>query len=236
MSFRIAGAILAALALAACGSPARTSLAPVQGDSFLGNPNSTVTVYEYGAPTCPACKAWHDQFWAKMKSTYIDTNKIKFVFREFPSHNPPVDAAIFAIARCAGTDKDNGFFGVIDEAFARRDDIEKAAIAGAVIPALESLGGKFKLSAEQVHSCMDDPKMHQRIFDVQGMGAALGVNSTPTFVVNDKVQQDATFDALSAQIVAAFAVPASPVTAPSAPAPAAPAATPAPAAPAKPGQ
>ncbi|HVY89193.1 MAG TPA: thioredoxin domain-containing protein, partial [Hyphomonadaceae bacterium] len=232
MSFKAFGAVLAALALAACGGQTRASLTPVQGDSFLGNPSAALTVYEYGAPTCPGCKAWHDQYWAKLKAAYIDTNKIKFVFREFPSHNPPVDAAIFAIARCSGT---ADYFPVLDEAFARQQKIDNASrSATGPMGELESLGAAFKLSAEQVHSCIDDPKMHQRIFDVQAMGAAQGVEYTPTFVINGKIVEDATYDSLSAQIVAALAVPASPAStpAPAATAPAAAAPAPAPASPA----
>src|SRR5215813_10168756 len=93
-------AALLALGLAACGPQARSSVTLVQGDAFLGPADAKVVVTEYGAPTCPGCKAWHDQYWAQIKSSYVDTGKIKFIFREFPSHNPPVDAAIFSIARC----------------------------------------------------------------------------------------------------------------------------------------
>ena len=122
---KVLAAAVAALTLAAaCGPQVRGSLTPVEGDRFLGPADAKVTVIEYGAPTCPGCKSWHSQNWSQLKSGYIDTGKIKFIFREFPSHNPPVDAAIFSLARCAGT---VDWFPLIDEAFARQEAIEIAS-------------------------------------------------------------------------------------------------------------
>ena len=115
---KVLAAALAALALAAaCGPQARGSLTPVEGDSFLGPADAKVTVIEYGSPTCPACKSWHDQNWAELKPDYIDTGKIKFVFREFAIHDPPSMPASSRIARCAGTRR---LFPLLDEAFARQ--------------------------------------------------------------------------------------------------------------------
>jgi protein-disulfide isomerase len=243
MFLKTLGAAIAALALAAACGP--KALTPVEGDSFLGPADSKVVVIEYGAPTCPGCKAWHDGNWARLKAAYVDTNKIKFIFREFPSHNPPVDAAIFSLARCAGT---ADWFPLIDEAFARQKDIEIASQGGTATDALKSLGQKFRLSAAQVESCIKDPKNIQRIYDVQEEGFGRGVHSTPTFFLNDKEVIDPRFETLSKEIDAALGLapaPAAPVPTEEAPAPtetpapAAPApATPAPAtpAPAKPAQ
>ncbi len=58
---------LAVLALAAC-QPKAPAANPTVGDAFLGPADAKVVLYEYGAPTCPGCKAWHDSFWEKTKS------------------------------------------------------------------------------------------------------------------------------------------------------------------------
>jgi protein-disulfide isomerase len=213
MFLKSLGAAIAALALAAaCGPQARSNITLIDGDAFLGAADAKTVVIEYGAPTCPGCKAWHDQYWAQLKAAYIDTGKIKFVFREFPSHNPPVDAAIFSIARCAGT---ADYFPVIDEAFARQMDIEIASRSGTAIAALESLGQKFRLSAAQVQSCIKDPKNIQRIVDVQTEGSGRGVHSTPTFFLNDVEVVDPRFEVLSQAIDASLGVAPAPAAAPS---------------------
>lgn len=188
------GAVLAALVLAAACQPKARALNPVAGDSFMGPADAKVTVIEYGAPTCPACKGWHDMFWAEVKKDYIETGKIKFVFREFPSHNPPVDAAIFALARCSGQ---ADYFAVIDEAFARQKEIDDASHSPTGPRAsLVSLGKTFGFSEQQTQSCISDPVNAQRIFDIQDEAVARGVDSTPTFFVNDKRVMSPTLDAM----------------------------------------
>ena len=213
---------LAAITLSACGPQARSTVSTMDGDSFLGPADAKVTVIEYGAPTCPGCKMWHDQNWEQLKSTFIDSGKVKFVFREFPSHNPPVDAAIFAMARCAGQ---ADYFPLISEAFVRQVDIEKASQQGEAQTALNSLGAKFRLSADQVKSCISDKKNIDRIFAVREMATANGVSSTPTFFINDRLVEDSSFSSMKGQIEVLLSGEAPPPAA--APAPAEAPATPA---------
>jgi protein-disulfide isomerase len=218
----LAVTLIAGLALSACspqGAGGGGSVTVMEGDSFIGAADAKVTVIEYGAPTCPGCKAWHDANWAQIKKDYVDTNKIKFVFREFPSHNPPVDAAIFAMARCAGQAK---YFGLIDEAFAQQQEIEIANGQGKVMDSLKALGGKFGLSGGQVDACIKDKKNLDRIFAVREMGDKDGVQYTPTFLINGKMAQDASFSGMKAQIDSLLGeTPAAPApAAPAAPAPA----------------
>jgi protein-disulfide isomerase len=220
MFLRTFGAAIAALTLAAaCGPQARDSLTPLEGDSFLGPADARVTVIEYGAPTCPGCKAWHSQNWARLKAGYIDSNKIKFVFREFPSHNPPVDAAIFSIARCVGQGE---WFAVIDKAFEKQTDIERASQRGEAKQAMIDFGKEFRLSPEQVESCISDPKNIGRVQQSQEEGFARGINSTPTFLINDREVHDASYEGMSAEIDALLGAapapePASPAETPATP-------------------
>jgi protein-disulfide isomerase len=224
MFVKTLGAVIAALALAAaCGPQARSTITLVEGDAFVGPADAKVTVIEYGAPTCPACKGWHDDNWARLKAAYVDTGKIKFIFREFPSHNPPVDAAIFSIARCAGS---ADYFSVIDEAFKQQMEIEVASRQGSAIPKLEEFGQGFRLSKEQVQSCIKDPKNLQRVVDVQNEGFSRGVNATPTFFLNDVMIADPRYEALAPAIDAALGGGTAPAPA-AAPAEGTPPATPA---------
>lgn len=200
--FKRLAAILLPIALAACQPQART-LAPTEGDAFLGPADAKVVVVEYGAPTCPACKSWHDQAWKQIRANYVDTGKIKFVFRELPSHNPPVDAAISGIARCVGGE---GYFDVIDEAFVRQRAIDEASHGPEGPRAqLVSLGAKFGLNAAQTEACVSDPALFARIFEVQDMANRVGANGTPTFFINDRMVNDPRPAAFAAAIDAALA-------------------------------
>ena len=213
---------LACLTLAvACNAASKAPATALAGDAIMGAAEAKVTLIEFAAPTCPVCKGWHDQVFAKIKAAYIDTNKIKFSLRELPSHNPPVDAAIFAIARCSGPGE---YFKVIDEAFEKRDEIEKASQGpDGARPALTDLAKRHGVSAERFEVCLKAPENAQRLQDVQADAEKRGVQGTPTLFLNDeKVPEDGyQFDALSAKINAALAAPQGAGTA--MPAPAAPA-------------
>jgi protein-disulfide isomerase len=206
-------ASLAAVSLGACGGsgPAgREKIVLVEGDAFKGPADAKVTVIEYGSPTCPGCKRWNELYWPEVKRDYVDTGKIKFVFREFAIHGA-IDAGIFSVARCTGQEE---FFDVIDEAFVRQDQLVMAAQTGDAMPALRELGAKFNLSAEQVNSCVDERANIRRINDVGADARQKGVNSTPTFLVNGVKIADSDWPAVKIAVDAALAggdVPAQPV-------------------------
>jgi protein-disulfide isomerase len=145
-----------------------------------------------------------------MKSAYIDPGKVKFVFRELPVHGA-IDVAIFSVARCAGPED---YFAVLDEAVARQDEIVRStqSVDGPQ-KELVALGQKFRLSAEQVQACIRDPKNIDRIYEVDAVARARGINSTPTFFINDRELNDYRFSEMSAQIDALLAAGATPAPA-----------------------
>lgn len=201
MYLKSLAAALLGLSLAACGPAARSELLPVEGDAFQGPADAAVTVLEYGSPTCPGCKAWHDINFPELKRDYIDTGKIKFAWREFAIHGA-IDAGIFSIARCAGAED---FFPVLDAAFANQQALVEASMKGNALPELTELGGKFRLSPDQVKSCLSDRNIIRRINDVRADTQAKGINSTPTFVVNGVVLSSSDYAVVKGAIDAALA-------------------------------
>lgn len=183
MYLKSLAAALTALTLAACDGPMRSELIPVEGDAAMGPADAKVTLVEYGSPTCPACKAWHETFWPEVKRDYVDTGKMKFVFREFAIHGA-IDAGIFAIARCAGAEE---FYPVLDEAFARQEKIVTESSKGEAMAELNALGAKFRMSPQQVQSCINDRTIVRRINDVRADAQGKGIDSTPSFVLNGVV-------------------------------------------------
>jgi protein-disulfide isomerase len=194
----------------------------VTGSAFLGAPDARVTVIEFFAPTCPICKAWHDGVYPQIKSKYIDAKLIRFEVRELPSHNPPVDATIFGMARCVGADL---YFPLIDSAFVRQQTIDAAnRSASGPGPELEKLAKEFGLDKAKMTACADDPKLHERLDAVAMEAQTMNVPGTPAVFVNGK---EAPSDPrqvaeLSNMIDQALAAAAAPATAPAAsPSPAA---------------
>ena len=115
-SFKIAAAALMALSLAACGKS--KSFEALPDDMDLGSKDAKITVVEYASVGCPICAKWQKEVYPAFKAKYVDTGKVRYVFREMlvgGNEEVTVASAGFLVARCAGRDK---YFAVNDAIFA----------------------------------------------------------------------------------------------------------------------
>src|SRR5499427_855607 len=87
------------------------------GDEIQGAADAPVTIIEYASMTCPHCAHFHETTFPELKKKYIDTGKVRFIFREFPLD--PLAAAGSMLARCAGGDK---YFPLTEALFAQQKD------------------------------------------------------------------------------------------------------------------
>ena len=152
-------------------------------DRTLGNSKSKVVLIEYAAPSCPVCAAFNAQSFGRLKTQYIDTGKIFYVFRVFPLR--PDDGAAEKIARCLPEDK---YFPFIDLLFKNQPkwDVEFGVQSPeGVHDGLVLLGRIAGMSAPQVDQCMVNKAEDDRINKVASDGEArYSINSTPTFILN----------------------------------------------------
>ncbi|MFN3354291.1 MAG: DsbA family protein, partial [Brevundimonas sp.] len=171
-----------------------------EGDMALGaGPDAKVTVVEYASVTCGACAAWNTQVWPAFKEKYVDTNQVRYVFREFPT--PPADVATagFLIARCAGEDQ---YFNVIHAIM----DSQREWQAGT--PPRQSLlriAQEAGLSEDEFQQCVTDREAIAAVEERVQAAVAQGVSGTPTFFVNGQRVSDPSLEGLSTVIDAALA-------------------------------
>jgi protein-disulfide isomerase len=164
-----AGALWPVSALAA----SVTDPSPI-GEMTLGPDTAKVTIIEYASASCPHCAEFYKGTFQALKKDYIDTGKIRFIFREFP-HNQPALAA-FMLARCAPKDK---YFALIDLFFTEqekwlaspRDELFKIA----------QLLGFTQASFDE---CLKKEDIAKGILSVRDQGASFGVEGIPTFFIN----------------------------------------------------
>lgn len=187
-----AASLSVVLALTACSGK---DAAPAEGDMALGAPEGAkVTVVEYASVTCSGCAAWNEQVWPQFKARYVDTGKVRYVFREFPT--PPQDVAVagFLLARCAGEDK---YFHVIDQIMRSLPELHSGTPPRDILLRTAREAG---LSETQFQTCVADPAgvaaMEKRIKAAQ----EAGVTGTPTFMINGEVVADRSLDGLSQRI------------------------------------
>lgn len=149
-------------------------------DLALGPADAKVTVVEYGSMTCGHCAHFATKVFPDIKKKYIDTNKVRFVFREFPLDN--LAAAASMLARCAGDDK---AFPLIETLYDKQADW--AFTSGNPVPKLFDIAKQAGFTQESFDKCLKDQKLLDEITGQRTRAnEAFGVSSTPTFFINGK--------------------------------------------------
>jgi protein-disulfide isomerase len=165
-------------AAAQSAGAAELMVPPPLGDRVLGKEDAPVTVVEYASMTCPHCAHFHETTYPELKKRYIDTGKVRFIFREFPLD--PLAAGASMLARCA--DKEQ-FFPLIETLFQQQSKwaVEKP------IPQLLAIAKQAGFSEEKFKACLSDQKMLDAMQAEQKRATdKFQVNSTPTLFVNGK--------------------------------------------------
>ncbi|GGE10126.1 Protein-disulfide isomerase [Gemmobacter megaterium] len=167
--------------------------APEVADLVIGNPDAKVTVVEYASYTCPHCATFHARVFKDLKANYIDTGKVRFIYREVYFDRYGLWAAM--VARCGGEMR---YFGIQDMLYAEQADWSGAGGAVDVVAALRKIGLKAGLTNEALDACMQDGAMAEAmVAKFQKDSAADGIDSTPSFVINGKKHGNMTYADLS---------------------------------------
>lgn len=165
-------------------------------DMALGPANASVTVTEFASMTCPHCAAFTEEVFPKIKSEYIDSGKIRFVFREFPLDIKA--AAGSMLARCIAKDDSAKYFAVIDMLFKQQNEW----VLKNTTETLTRIGKQAGLSQQAVEDCLKDQALLDKIVADQKFAAeVLKVNSTPTFFINgEMIKGEAKFEEFDKKI------------------------------------
>lgn len=151
---------------------------PAEGDMAMGPENAKVTVVEYASASCPHCANFYKTTFPDLKKDYIDTGKIRFIFREFP-HDQPALAA-FMVARCAPKEK---YFPLIDMFFEQQDTWLAAPLEG-----LQKIAQLAGFTKESFDACLKNEAVAKGILAVRDQaGKDFGVDSIPTFFINGEL-------------------------------------------------
>ena len=146
--------------------------------------------------TCPHCAAFNETVFPKIKSEYIDTGKIRYIFREFPLDIKA--AAGSMLSRCIANGDGAKYFAVTDMLFRQQSDWVMKDTAAS----LSRIGKQAGLSQQQVDDCLKDQSLLDKIAADQKYAAdVLKVDSTPTFFVNgEKIKGETSFEEFDKKI------------------------------------
>jgi len=147
-------------------------------DMALGPANAPVTITEYSSMSCPHCATFGENVFPMLRTKYIDTGKVRFVFREFPLDIKAAAASM--MARCAANGDAEKFFGTVHLLFQQQDMLMQQTNV-----TLRAIGKQAGMSEQAVESCGRDQTLLDKLAaDQRFAHEVIRVDSTPTFFVN----------------------------------------------------
>ncbi len=144
-----------------------------EDDRVRGNPRAPLTLLEYSDFTCGFCEKFFEETWPILFSEYIDTGKMRLVYRDFPRalSGPSVDTAL--AARCAG--EQGQYWAMHDRLFSSSDKFSTAE--------LRQQADALQLDAKKFTSCFEASRYTTEIFKDRIEGGQLGARGTPYFIL-----------------------------------------------------
>jgi len=170
--------IVSGLAVTAAPMAARAApLPPVPGEMLLGSPKAKAQLVIYASASCPHCAHWWTTIQPQVRKTFIDTGKVRLVFREFLT--PPVEfaAAGFILARRIP----GKYFDVLTTVFQKQEEIYRSE---KLFEGLQAIGKQYGLTDKQFSDALNDAAALKAVNDRMAKAVDDGIEGTPTFFVN----------------------------------------------------
>jgi protein-disulfide isomerase len=156
---------------------ARNAMLP---DLVYGPDNAKVTIVEYASTTCGHCARFHNDIWPAFKAKYVDTNRVRYIFRNFVLN--PLDAAASMLSYCGPAERRNAF---IEFLFKQQ---ERWAFTSTPLDSLLSAARQAGFTQETFNACLQRRELYDALIaSKDGAAERFRINSTPTFIINGQV-------------------------------------------------
>lgn len=179
----------AAPAAPGAAAPAEPTSATVSmdDDPVLGNADAPVTIVEFSDYECPFCKRHYDQTHSQLLTNYINTGKVKLVFRDLPlSFHDPMATTEAIAANCAREQGgDAAYWKMHDEMFAKTTSNGN----GLTKDQLNQFATAQGLNAANFKTCVDSDKYKDEVAKDLADANAAGATGTPSFVIGKSGDQ-----------------------------------------------
>jgi protein-disulfide isomerase len=190
---------------------AKTVSLTAEGGFRMGNPTAPVKLVEYGSLACPHCRHFEETGYKPLVASYVRTGRVSYEFRNLLISGP--DISVSLLTRCSGPGK---FFAMSQYVYATQPQwlkplenlseadtvaLEKMTdqqriIRFAEMAGMTKMAARFGVTPARARQCLADPKGLKRLLDMTEQATASGVEHTPTFVINGKITDAATWEAL----------------------------------------
>ncbi|MFN4182011.1 MAG: DsbA family protein [bacterium] len=151
-------------------------------DPVMGNPSAKIVVVEFSDFQCPFCARFFSQTYPSLKKKYVDTGKVKMVFKDLPL---PIHPAAFQAALAAQCALEQGkFWEMHDRIF-----YNQAMLTPRDTNVLQSFASAIGLNIGDFRRCLEAEKYKKEVQEDMQEASSLGINGTPTFVVGREVSR-----------------------------------------------
>lgn len=158
-------------------------LKQIPGDIVLGSPDAPVTFIEYASLSCPHCAHFYNDVFNQIKTNYIDTNVVKFIYRDFPLNQSAMLASTIALCHAKNTKNDpKEYYKLIKALFKTQ---ESWAFEEGFFEKLRSIAKLDGITEKEFQDCANNPQIINDILENRIKAAKeLQIDSTPTFIIN----------------------------------------------------
>ena len=155
-----------------------------KSDASLGNEKAKVTIVEFSDFQCPFCRSFFEGAYAQIKKDYIDTGKVRLIFRHYPL---PFHSAARPSALAAECALEQGKFWQLHDKMFTEEAKKGTGTVAYGVPELKTWASQIGLNMTQFNSCLDSEKYASKVDADSAAGAKFGVSGTPSFFVNGKL-------------------------------------------------
>ena len=189
------------------------------GGMVMGNPNAPIKLLEYGSLSCPHCAHLANEGMTKLIGTYVNSGRVSYEYRSFAIHG--IDIPLTVLAHCADQ---SAFFGLVEQLYANQETLMKRAMDGQaqakvaetlppaqrLVSMADAYGFTQFFSARGVpiakaHACLANTAAAETVAKQAETWGNLGIDSTPTLIINGVRTTALTWPDLEAALKAAGA-------------------------------
>ena len=150
-----------------------------EDDFIIGNNNAPITIIEYASMSCNHCANFHNNTLPDLKKEYIDTGKVKYVFRDFPYNYPALLGSM--VMRCIPSEVRYDYMNALYK-LQNMWVVRENAITRQELYKIMQTGGMTK---ENFDICLIDVDLENKILqEVIAAQSEFNIRSTPSFLIN----------------------------------------------------
>ena len=153
-----------------------------ENDFIIGNDNASITIIEYASMSCSHCANFHNNTLPDLKKEYIDTGKIKYVFRDFPYNYPALLGSM--VMRCIPSEVRYDYMNALYK-LQKKWVVKENAITHQELYKIMQSGG---MSKENFDACLNNVDLENQILEeVIAAQSEFNIRSTPSFLINGEL-------------------------------------------------